>query len=73
MDYWHKDWKCPFYKYNEQRKVCCEGGCRVQFADKSSAGQYMTRYCAAFLCAQDNEVNPYTFCKAIHFAAIIDG
>ena len=22
MDYWHKDWKCPFYKYNEQRKVC---------------------------------------------------
>nr|DAJ41252.1 MAG TPA: hypothetical protein [Caudoviricetes sp.] len=28
---------------------------------------------AAFLCAQDNEVNPYTFCKAIPFAAIIDG
>ena len=28
---------------------------------------------AAFLCAQDNEVNPYTFCKAIPFEAIIDG
>ena len=27
---------------------------------------------AAFLCAQDNEMNPYTFCKAIPFAAIID-
>ena len=48
MDYWHKDWKCPFYKYNEQRKVCCEGGCRVQFMDKSSAGRYMSRYCASF-------------------------
>ena len=23
--------------------------------------------------AQDNEVNPYTFCKAIPFEAIIDG
>ena len=36
MDYWHKDWKCPFYKYNEQRKVFCEGGCRVQFVDTVS-------------------------------------
>ena len=46
MDYWHKFWACPFYKWNDKTKVACEGGCRLSFPDKPTACEYMDRYCA---------------------------
>lgn len=45
MDYWHRDWKCPFFKWDEKLLVVCEGG-RVIFPDEKAARDYFDRYCA---------------------------
>lgn len=46
MDYWHKAWTCPFFKWDDQKCVGCEGG-KLLFADKESAVEYMDAYCAS--------------------------
>ncbi len=46
LDYWHKDWKCPFFKWDERQKVACEGRCVVSMPDRKSALSFMDRYCA---------------------------
>ena len=46
MDYWHKFWACPFFKWDDQTKVACEGGCKLIFPDKRTACDFMDRYCA---------------------------
>ena len=45
MDYWHKAWTCPFFKWDDQKNVGCEGG-KLCFHDKASAVEYMDKYCA---------------------------
>ena len=45
MDYWHKKWACPFFKWDDQQSIGCEGG-KLRFHDKESAMQYMDTYCA---------------------------
>lgn len=46
MDYWHKAWTCPFFKWDDQKSVGCEGG-KLRFPDKQSAVEYMDAYCAS--------------------------
>ena len=45
MDYWHKAWTCPFFMWDDQKCVGCEGG-KLIFHDKESAAEYMNTYCA---------------------------
>ena len=45
MDYWHRAWTCPFFKWDKQQLVGCEGG-KLCFPDKESAIAYMDTYCA---------------------------
>lgn len=45
MDYWHKAWTCPFFKWDDVQSVGCEGG-KLRFPDKESAVEYMDAYCA---------------------------
>lgn len=45
MDYWHKAWTCPFFKWDDMKSVGCEGG-KLCFHDKESAVEYMDKYCA---------------------------
>ena len=49
MDYWHKAWTCPFFKWDDQKSVGCEGG-KLRFPDKQSAVEYMDGYCASPTC-----------------------
>lgn len=50
MDYWHKAWRCPFFKWDDVQSVGCEGG-KLRFADKESAVEYMDTFCAGPGCA----------------------
>ena len=50
MDYWHKAWTCPFFKWDDQKSVGCEGG-KLIFHDKESAVEYMDKYCAGNGCS----------------------
>lgn len=50
MDYWHKAWACPFFKWDDVQSVGCEGG-KLRFPDKESAVAYMDTYCAGTGCA----------------------
>ena len=45
MDYWHKKWACPFFKWDERLCVGCEGG-KLRFADTEHALAYMDAHCA---------------------------
>lgn len=47
MDYWHKRWACPFFRWDQRRRVACEGRCGVVMADREEAAAYMERYCAS--------------------------
>lgn len=46
MDYWHKYFVCPFFKWDEEKKVACEGGSKLLFPNKNVACEFMDRYCA---------------------------
>lgn len=45
MDYWHKAWQCPYFRWDDRLVVGCEGG-KLHFADKQSAVEYMGCFCA---------------------------
>jgi len=46
IDYWHKAWSCPYFRWDDKQAVGCEGG-KVKFPDKKSAAGYMGAYCAS--------------------------
>lgn len=46
MDYWHKAWICPFFRWDDRLKVVCEGGSRVTFPDQRGAKRFIEAYCA---------------------------
>ena len=50
MDYWHKVWVCPFFKWDDVQSIGCEGG-KLRFYDKDSAVEYMDAYCAGTACS----------------------
>lgn len=43
--YSHKTWTCPFFTFDEPRRVHCEAG-RIGFPDRPTANGYMNRFCA---------------------------
>lgn len=43
--YSNRVWACPFFRWDERRKVHCEGGC-VAFGRGSTFHDYADRYCA---------------------------
>lgn len=45
VDYWHKRWQCPFFRWDERLVVGCEGG-KLRFPDKAAALAYMEQHCA---------------------------
>jgi hypothetical protein len=45
MDYWHKAWVCPYFRWDEKLKMGCECG-RLVFPDRKSAVTYMEKFCA---------------------------
>ena len=44
--YSSKTWACPFFGWDEKRKVHCEGGCCVSLPDQKGCMDYTSRYCA---------------------------
>lgn len=41
MDYWHKQYTCPYFTSSEKRRVCCEtGGAASRFMNQSCAGAW---------------------------------
>ena len=46
MGYSNKTWACPFFKWDEKRKVHCEGG-GAGFQDRETYVEYTDRYCAS--------------------------
>ena len=46
MDYWHRQWACPFFRWDEQLKLHCEG-CHVTFPDKEAAVKFFDVRCAS--------------------------
>lgn len=46
VGYSNKSWACPFFSWDEKRKVHCEGG-GAGFSDKGTYADYTDRYCAS--------------------------
>jgi len=47
MDYWHRNWACPFFRWDDKKRVCCENGTSLSFPDREAATEYFDRYCAS--------------------------
>ena len=45
--YWHKFYICPYFTSDDQRKVCCEGNCRLCFPNNETTNEYLKKYCAS--------------------------
>lgn len=41
----NKYWSCPFWKWDGQKEINCEGG-RIVFPSPQAASDYMDRFCA---------------------------
>ena len=46
LDYWHKTWQCPFFKWDDICRVGCEGKSAIGFPDRDEAKKYFELYCA---------------------------
>lgn len=44
--YSHRNWACPFFKWDECDKIHCEGG-RLVFRSRESITDYADRYCGS--------------------------
>ena len=44
--YSHKTWICPYFQWDERRKVHCEGRCCVAFPDQKAYEEYTGAFCA---------------------------
>ncbi len=42
-----KKWICPYYKYDAEKFVSCDGG-RVCLFTRDHANRYMDKYCASY-------------------------
>lgn len=45
-DYWHADYKCPFFEAAGKRSIRCEGGSVVAFRTREGVREYIGRHCA---------------------------
>jgi len=41
----NKYWMCPFFKWDGEKDVNCEGG-RISFPSRDAANEYMNTFCA---------------------------
>lgn len=48
MGYSNKNWRCPYFSWDEHCAVHCELGQRVRFPDDSAAAAYTYKYCCSF-------------------------
>lgn len=48
MDYWHFNFICPFFKWDEQKRIGCEGKHILKFNSPLGARLYMKTYCASW-------------------------
>ena len=44
MEYWHKNFRCPWYYHNGSQQIGCMVG-NLKFPDKLSAVEVMDNYC----------------------------
>lgn len=44
-EYYHKDYKCPFYGTSTKLQVRCEGGTQLCFPDKLSITYHINHIC----------------------------
>lgn len=42
-----KKWICPYYKWDSEKFVSCDGG-RVCLPSRDKANRYMNKYCASY-------------------------
>lgn len=46
MGYSNRTWACPFYTWDERKKIHCEGGC-LSFRDREGLAEYANRHCGS--------------------------
>lgn len=62
MDYWHFYFICPYFKWDDEKKVGCEGRHVMAFASREEAKKFMTVCCAGWeweKCPHAQEMNEY--------------
>ena len=62
MDYWHFNFICPYFKWDEDRRVGCEGKHIMAFGNKDEAKRFMLAYCAGWeweKCPHAEKMNEY--------------
>jgi hypothetical protein len=47
VSYHHRLWACPYFRWDERRKIHCEGGCVLSFPDGPALREYIDRHCAS--------------------------
>ncbi len=45
--YSNRAWQCPFFRWDERRKVHCEGGSAISMPDAASFRAYISRHCSS--------------------------
>ena len=48
MDYWHFNFICPYFKWDEKQRVGCEGKHILKFDSPNEARAFLKRYCAGW-------------------------
>lgn len=46
MDYWHYNFICPYFVWDTEKAVGCEGNHSIKFDRKEDAKRFMRDYCA---------------------------
>ena len=46
MDYYHLQWQCPFFKWDEKQRIGCEGGI-LRFPSKGTCRAFAGKHCAS--------------------------
>ena len=60
MDYWHMNFICPYFKWDDKDRVGCEGKHILKFDNKFAAKRFMQNYCAGWkwhLCPHAQHMN----------------
>lgn len=52
MDYWHYNFICPYFKWDEKQRVGCEGKHVLKFDSANAAKKFMKSYCAGWKWGQ---------------------
>ena len=62
MDYWHFNFICPYFIWDEKQRIGCEGKHILKFDTGNDARRYMKEYCAGWKwhkCPHADQMNKF--------------